>query len=246
MRSLILKLAVATPGVGVIGICIASVSKLTDNSFLYRFQELIAGLVAIAAALIGGAFIVHQVRTSERMARDLQAREFRSARAGLPATLSELVQHELACASELNRLFKLASGEDLLPARAKASFPAIPAGIVASLCELVKLGTEDEARAIEELLSLLQIAQARLRMLEKGINDGHRTNVLELARQLKNCAEVHATISLLFPFARRQSQCPQGTPSDDKVTTSVFLLRADSDLQDLAESLPRTNWSAPT
>ena len=81
------------------------------SNAVQEWQILIAGMVALAAAFVGGAYITEQIRTlnsqvnrqieaSQNLEDERRHRKFAAARAVLPLTLSNLCEYAARCGAE--------------------------------------------------------------------------------------------------------------------------------------------------
>lgn len=241
LRSTALIISFATPVGALLLLAMNSAGAFARGGFVETYQTLIAGVIAIAAALIGGGFIMHQVRAAERIEEDRRARTFRGARAGLAAALHEIVDYNWACTSELDRLYRLVRADLIDVASVEASFPPIPRGVVADLRELVALGSEQEAAAFEHLLSVMQISGARLRLIREAGRGGRPPlRHFELRQRLIDCAELDATASRLFDFARGRGGCPAPKASVDEVSSALARQHCDDQFTLEAKALLRS------
>jgi hypothetical protein len=211
LRKLLLQLAIASPFTGLLVLAVVNLWTRPDtHNLITEWQSLIAGLIAIIAALIGGAFIRQQIAASERLERERVERRFRSVRAGLPTVLSAVIDYAEICGAELDRLY---SGASPLGVSGPTTLPVLNDEVIPSLREAIEVGDDQLADLLADLLSRLQIFRARLRSLEVSLLASSSTIVLPVnveERAVDN-AELHARASALFPFARRRGPLPERT-----------------------------------
>lgn len=175
---------------------------------LREWQTLIAGLIAIIAAFIGGFYINKQVQLTETLERDRQSREFEAVRALLPIHLSALVAHLTRCGETLRQIYR-ASAEPGVP-RALASFKFRPVPMeIANFLQGVVLKAPAPVRPpIIAMLTQIQVFHARLEALEYRVGRGELSIATrrELDAYILQAVNLHAWCLAFLPFARNQSE----------------------------------------
>lgn len=173
--------------------------------FIEQWQTLIAGVLAIAAAIVGGWFVLLQTRSAQRQHEDTVDRQHDADRAMLPSALDTMMFYANGCLDELFRLRSL-SGGGRVPTDATPHFPDTPRDAVAEIRALIGSSRQKLDRAAySSLLRLLQIQSARI----KGITrSGSRTSASELETFIIDTAEIHAICAALFPYARMERDHP--------------------------------------
>jgi len=231
-RDTALAMAVAMPGLGVFLLWAITGGAFQDGGWIKGWQTLIAGLIAIVAALIGGGFIMHQVRAAERLEEARRERRFRGARAGLSAVLSLIGDYRDGCAKELDRLYGTMKSPTLLIPRGVCEFPQPAPEVVPGLREIVELGSDHEAEVVADILSHLQIVRSRQRSLSEAVQ--RKSHLIVGAPDLESgvfdIAKLDAMASRLFDFARRRGECPARTVTNEEVLSALYRLDVHDDL----------------
>jgi hypothetical protein len=175
-----------------------------DRGWLYDYQTLLTGLLAVLAAAAAWWSTNGQLRA---MKQDRNGR-MRAARAVLPATLSGLCDYAEGVVRALR---------SLLPAEARlypeminlfADFhgvgvvPKLAPELIQPLERMVELTPVKEvAEQIEAILREAQVLDARTR----GFDVGTSLSYHEWAGRIVDAAALYARAESLFPFARRQT-----------------------------------------
>lgn len=205
--------------------------KTTGVETLYRWQTLIAGLIAVAAALIGGAFVINQTRESRRQHETLLARRHAAARSVLPLALSGLVDYAEEAANALESLRSTAAGARV---RGHAGTPFVPPAIDPANIDRLRDTIEGASTAIADrvamVISDVQILDARLRSFTSKLRPGSSSIVVvhNLDDYSINAGTIYARCSELFAYARRETDdAPAAFPTATSLLTSLRLLGFD-------------------
>jgi uncharacterized protein YneF (UPF0154 family) len=173
------------------------------------WQTLIAGLVAIVAAFIGGFYINKQIQHAANLEQDRIAREFEAVRAMMPIYLDKLVDHLIACSKALKSVY-LMNMVGASPTQTEApQFPPLPMDIAAFLQSIVLRAPKDVRPPFIALLSELQVFHARLSHLGSRVvrpSDALKIGASEFDEQVIQAIELHARSLALLPYARNQSE----------------------------------------
>lgn len=195
---------------------------------LTQWQALVAGLMALAAALIGAVFIHRQIRLTERHERERWRRNKEAARAALSLTLSALGEYIDQCAAGLKKLLDQCAGETLdrdtvdLP-----DFPPVPMDVAAALQGMVLAGEAGESKPFSAILMKLQVFSSRIRSTRASLADPAKRSSLVLKGNIEDyilgAAEIRAMADALFPYARwREDSVPDVSPDISRVTTALL------------------------
>lgn len=199
------------------------------NGWLDQWQTLVSGLLAIAAALVGGSFVLAQVRQAAGQEKERLRRRHEAARATLPLTLSGLMEYARGCGRALRVLHLSSRG----PAIGRAAFeafelPPVPATAVPALAEMIEASSPEVAEAIAALLRELQVQDGRLRSMKREMLDphAHRRNVpkSELHEYMLDVADVYGRCEALLDFARNESEVAGSTPKAVDLKRALFLM----------------------
>ena len=205
-------------------------SGLLDRLFahggvLERWQTLIAGGLAIIAALIGGAYVSRQTTRMHQLAAEERRREFGAARAALPLTLSTLSDYADHCVTALREILAQANGEAIPQNVSRQTIPTIPPGVVNDLVGLARHGNESLYRAIAVILIELQVQASRMRSLWRDLErDGLVVTVSNVEDYIIHTAEVYARATALFGFARGESENVPNHLTYEQIRSALNLL----------------------
>lgn len=135
-----------------IDINIAAPQNGPDN-FVYHYQSLIAGLLALVAGGAPAFFLWLQ-------SRRLNRRRLNSALSRLPLALSDLHGYADSCLLELSRLMARTGEFDDI--RNPIRIPHIPEDALNTLTEMIELSADSDAQFFQALLRRLQIQNSRI------------------------------------------------------------------------------------
>jgi len=180
-------------------------SRLTTgswNEWLYRYQTLIVGLLALGGVALAFA---EQTRRAERarvVERERRDRDDDAARAVLPGALDAICNHAFTCTRRLLELLPDNALQQKVSKRLDAS-PTIPGGVLEAFQAAIQSADRNNAGKLADLFAGLQIQQARLRAL----CDPDRTVWrLEVLQRVIDAAELYAGAVALFDYARLTRQ----------------------------------------
>lgn len=196
---------------------------------LHTWQELVA---AIIAALLGGLFVLYQVRRGGADARRQHAARYRALRAALVFPLDELTTYAEACAKSLTEMYKGAHTV-LLPGLigSPPTLPATPTDAVAALTSFVEVAPETAIVSVAAVLSSLQVQRSRIAGVFHRTSGGalRPSTFLEIEGYLIDTAKLHARVQALFPFARFKTDTAPPAIAWSDVTASLRTLGVDAD-----------------
>jgi hypothetical protein len=194
--------------------------------FLYDWQQLIAGFIAILAAMIGWFAIQAQVRQVEAHERELDRRRYAASRAMLPLALSGVSEYTHQCIDALLALYgeseTIQKADDFTP-------PPVPSTSTADLRAMVEACSAAEGATIAKLLARIQVQMAGLRGLQRDLRVSETVVTRKHLEQFfVDTIEIQARASALYRFARSdEDDFPQGNPSRDMMVNAAFLLGLD-------------------
>jgi hypothetical protein len=168
----------------------------------YDWANLIAGIFAIVAALVGGHFILRQISHADQLAAEQRKREEKAAKAVLPLALADLSQYARDCIRFLDdTIGPRATGPRLT---ANLEPPRLPENSVHPLQECAKFADPENRDMIAKALGKLQIQNSRLRGWAEENRGGP---LLEPVRRdgrghMWDAADLHAAVYDLFEYAR--------------------------------------------
>lgn len=181
-------------------------ASFAPSGFIYQFQSLISGLLAIVAAIAGGFFVLNQTSQQER--RDAEARTLthRAVRTLLPHILSDVIAYSEECMAILDYLRRCADEDGVIKRGVNPpSLPTTLSAITGQLYQVLREGPEQSADYCAALQVALQIQFAQLEMHYDAavgprsylISDIH--NITSVAMLT---AAIYARSEKLYDFAR--------------------------------------------
>jgi hypothetical protein len=179
MRSTALLMAVALPGLALGATCMIAAGAFEPDGFVERFQTLIASMVAIAAAMIGGRYVVKQINASDRQEQRRIERQLRAAQAVSTLSLSQLNSYCKGCVRSLISAYRHRRG-GLFPAGVSLpGFPPVPRELVDDLRSIVENSPPEVSKAAARLLADLQIQHSRMNHIQERLADARAVVVPE-------------------------------------------------------------------
>lgn len=172
-----------------------------------RWQTLIAGTLAIAAAFIGGLFINRQIRQTERIERQRLERRHAALRAMMPLALSDLMGYCYAAAAQLRAIYS-GSRDGIIPdGNINPRFPSVPAEPLILFRDLIEVSDSNFCHLLAKLLAKIQLQSSRVRGLENAEFQTrpsmHLSSTIE--QYIIDTATLYAYAAVLFEYARAET-----------------------------------------
>jgi hypothetical protein len=181
------------------------------SDFVYRWQTLITGLVAIVAASIALWAVRHQILAAQEMENDRRERRNYAARAMMPHALNSLCTYARGCSDALRSVVDEAPSPHLADVHypAHLDIPALPDAAMATLKECIEFGDREIQLRLASLVEQLQIQHVRLvepyDIFEVISGDWYYTLI-------EDALEIHARSTMLFDYARRRDENAPNEP----------------------------------
>ncbi len=211
------------------------------TALLLLWQTQTAAALALVAALIGSALILHQTQAVERRAEERRNRRARALLAILPLALTELADYAVSCSQTILAVLRTDNTDGSAQVGLDGSrppppwtwppdmqLPPLPAGLSDRFVELIETSEPDHAKPLIKLAQHLQIQHARAQALWRDIwpfvNREHlvtRANVLSC---IVDAAEAFAWCEVLFSYARGDAEKPAATISANHVKKALPLM----------------------
>ncbi len=192
------------------------------GQWLYGWQTLVSGILAIAAAGVGSWLLYQQVTQSDKHEQKRLSRKFEAVRATLPLTLSGLCDFSTQMLMELARVRPTAaytattSGNFINP-------PPAPAQLVQELKEVIEAtDNKDVNLIISEIIREIQVLSSRV----NGLNDKNQmkhVNGLEINidEYMIQSIRLHALSESLFDFSRQETNFAPDNISWDRAYSTL-------------------------
>jgi hypothetical protein len=192
---------------------------------LREWQSLVAGLLAICAAVIGGLFVWGQSRATARHNREIRRAKFQSARAVLPLVLSELTAWVSQTIFDLKRFY---SGVEK-PELEAHTWPEISENLISQLREVIEFSANNDLDLyIIDIIQQIQIVRSRMSHLRTRERNRAR-NGMQLDDHIFDLLMLSAWLDGLFHYARSGSEiCPKN-PVLERLDSQLFHYGLDAD-----------------
>ncbi len=199
-----------------------TLEQLTALLFLWQTQT--GAMIALVAAVIGAAVVLHQTGTTRRQAETRLMRRAEALRAVLPLALAELSDYTASCAAIYAGL--LAQPNSLPITTADLHFPPLPAGLADHLTQLIEVSDPAHAMALITLARRVQIHHSRAE--DAAMRLGNRNGLIfvraNVVSNLIGAAEIYARCNGLFVYARGAAEDPVSETSPGDVKTALRLM----------------------
>lgn len=191
-------------------------------SLLYIWQTEIAGVFAIWAATIGGAFIFYQTNAAAALEQTRRERRAVALRASLPMVLSDLCDYAVICSKKL--LYLLPDPGTDVTLMGGSPIPPLPDDLLPSLIEIIEISHAEYIRPFADLIKSLQVQRASLRKTLADSPTGHLITRENLIHEIIRAAEVYARCSQQFPYARGETTNPSAVPSQNDLQSALLII----------------------
>ncbi|MGN6538030.1 MAG: hypothetical protein ACTHKQ_20155 [Mesorhizobium sp.] len=205
-----------------------SLSVAEPHGWIYDYQTLLTGILAVVAALASGGLLWCQIRQERASREDERCRKLRAARVALPATLSELCRYAVLSAQAVNSQFPAAyrqfpgdwqEGASVNLDPIDVPFPEEALRSLERVLEFV----DDEAviGRIGSIFREIQVLDTRLRAGCEGVT----ITVSYLRALLLEAAALYARAESLFGFARNQRETIDDDDLWDRTEAALHIMR---------------------
>lgn len=178
-------------------------SPTRTDSWLYHWQTLITGALALLGAVATVWVILRQIGQADKLHEEGWRRESLAARGVLAVALNAITDYAVASLTELVKLHKLHRDGRAIPI---PEFPPLPAEIIEPFRLAIRAAEPDKAEELTQVLGMLQIHNAHLRDIAESIRStgGPRyfRGPADLTRCAVGAAKLYAAASNLFAYAR--------------------------------------------
>lgn len=204
------------------------------SNAVQEWQILIAGMVALAAAFVGGAYITEQIRAlnsqvnrqfeaSQNLENERRQRKFAAARAVLPLTLNNLCEYASRCGAALKKMLDHQLDEKIPNDIEIPDLPTLPKDVIDELRNVVEFGDEQISKAAATLIREIHYKTAGLKNLwqEYRAPGHHVTPVSNVEGQVLDMALIYARGIALFDYARGETEDVPGDPRQHDVVAAL-------------------------
>jgi hypothetical protein len=226
------------------------VSGVAD--WIDKWQNLIAAVIAIAAAILAYRSATQQIRQNDQQERNRRSKKHASVRAMLPLALSRVAEYAQNSALALNALIPLCHGE-ALPRHSPINnlLQPLPHDTLKMLAEFIEYSDDVNTSLVENMVAWIQIHDARVRGLIRDHQEPKGTTVIltiNIEGWIIDAASIYAAADALFEYGRRRESRPPTNIIWDDVRRALKNIRLwDEDNPGIYQSVERRekNSSGP-
>lgn len=202
-------------------------------TLLFNWQTQAAGILAIAAALLGATAVIYQTRESQRSEECRRLRRASALRAALPMFLDVVAEYLLGCARAYS--FIRSSSPGPVIRSSPGSFPVLDDSIISYVVEYIETLGQDEGRSLIVFLRELQKHRARIRDTDRRASSlaGSLLLAQNLVSRIVDTAELYARCDELFIYARVDNSLATAITADSVRKTLRQLIEDDAEREDL-------------
>ena len=201
------------------------------QEFIYRWQTLISGSVATLAAVATVRAIHSQIVQTEQLAKEASIRRNFAARALIAHPLSEICEMQRQIATELANIRNTQIQNQVFNDDYKG--PTFKLEGINQLAACIEDADERAAKDISEIISCLQIQQARLNSMSANRNGPKElvfdANVIEHGL---DTVSIYARAQRLLLYARRQDDEYFGTPFSDIIRNNCHFITVELNIEE--------------
>jgi hypothetical protein len=176
--------------------------------WLQDWQTLIAGLIALGAALATIEWMQKGIDETVRQARENRQRDLDAARTVLPLALSGICGYAETCGVILKGMLEESAHlSDEVNVPPEFTSPELPDQAIGIVRDCVRPAEADIACQLRQLISDFQVQNVRLRAIPDDSRAG-RLSKHNVHQYVLDTAELYARASALFDFARDPDETP--------------------------------------
>lgn len=171
--------------------------------WLYDWQTMLAGGVAVAAAYFSIRAVRDQIQQAADLETDRRVRAFAAARARMPAALNSLCDYAESIGRFLRASEPISIPSQQIWNQIEALIPEVPAAAVDELVALIETtDNADFGDMIAKFIAKIQIMASRLVEARKTLSEA--TDQAYFDKLVLAAGEIYGFCSTCFPFARRE------------------------------------------
>ena len=206
-------------------------------NWIKDWQNLIAALFAIGAAILAYHSARQQLKQNDRQEGNRRSKKHASVRAMLPLALSQITEYAQNSACALIDLLGLCQDELFPPNSSIENLPQpLPHETLKVLAELIEYSDDIDASLVEAMVAWIQIHDARVRRVIRDNQDPAGTVVVRtnISGRIIDAASIYAAAATLFNYGRRREHRPRTTITWEDVRGAFRNMRIwDQDHPDL-------------
>lgn len=198
-----------------------------DNSWLFNYQTLIAGIIATCAAGISVYYIRKQIMQENLHREDVRRRQNISARAGMPQAISEVLSYGESCLALNHESYShWKENRSLRNFNAAQFISEYPTDAFNKIQSIIESADDNDARVLLDFINWAQVHRARMHVITNNGDHQHRGRLLIEINFYSLFLDTLTLIKYaerIFPYARFQVQHIEGfcKPTDVMNTFTV-------------------------
>ena len=214
------------------------------DNFWYHYQSLIAGVLAVVAAIATVWFLRKQINLEQKRVRDEIRRKHRAQLAGMPFSFTEVMTYAERCWDIcILRYSEWSEDDDYEDAAVRQDLPMLPFKALRNIQVAVETASEADANKLSELLAFAQVQHSRLTSLIGPSEELRRERNLVIHKQnfvyaCKDALELYFRAAHGLRYARGHSSEIEQLPGFDAVEEFLFFVPPGAD-DDLREELQK-------
>jgi len=177
-------------------------------NIIYEYQTLVAGILALASAIVAAILLHQQTRQARHIELDRKEGQREAARTWLSLHLSIILRYAETTGQDLWTLIGASKSGKIPSGTTIPDFLPIPMDSARAVREFAQFATKDEARYIALLFASIQVLDANVRSLKTSTASHYLDN---LESHLIYAGEVYARAEALLDYARiTTDEFPEG------------------------------------
>lgn len=187
---------------------------------------MIAGILAIIAAVAGGLFVLNQTNASERQAKKNLRKQYAATRAVLPLALDSIYNYAQDVAVALEKFRPILTSAGASKAWVD-DLPSLDTSAIGIMRDMILSAEEEVGDRLAIIISDIQILKSRINSIGLPSPSGNNLIIsdIEIDGHIIKAASIAARINDLFGYARQESNvAPQPHPSLDSLLNSLQIL----------------------
>lgn len=191
--------------------------------WLYDWQTIVSGLLALGAAIWAGVLLNKQIKISEALPELERARKFVAARCLLPIHLTAILDYCDSVAQALVQFTEVDTSDDHEALDLRAALP-FPHETIVALTKVIELSNDVcLIGMLAEIISEIQVLTSRISAVEYSDRRCLGTSPSPAQIYIIQAAKIQSMASSLYQFARQEVDSISHTLNWDGVVTTLHI-----------------------
>lgn len=199
----------------------ASHTNGPPDSWLYHYQSLVSGLLALGSAIVAAILLHRQTQQAAAQERERKDGQREAARTLLSLHLSVIIRYAKGTGEGIWALMEQCR-DNILPAGVQMpTLPHNPIAAAQAVKEFAEFATKEEAKYLALMFSTMQVLESRVSTIAASPTG---TQYAALKDYLEDAAELYARAEALLNYARHAtSTFPAGVTWDRYSAALLFM-----------------------